>query len=164
MPGFEALYKQTVTLFQRVTVIENSGDSHAGKTVTTHWVPILLENVHLIVDRAIIVATYGEQATDNARLHVRYNRSGTDAIVAGRVYYTPKDFARLGDSSGAISFKFGELFDFFIEGDYTDLGVVNDDSYKNGFYNYMNRTFDNVFVITNVSKYNLIPHFEITAK
>ena len=41
---------------------------------------------------------------------------------------------------------------------------IDDDDFKGGFFNYMNKTYDEVFAITNVSKFNLIPHFEITAK
>lgn len=177
MPGFDALYKQRVTLFNRIDMLKSpavagmgvagvtvAGGNNAKKEYSTYWVPILLEKVHLIIDRSIIISTYGEQAADNAKLHVRYSPSGETAVIQGRTYYRPKEYARRGSSEGAISFQFGDSFDFFIEGDYTNLGIVDDEDYQSGFYNYMNKTYDNVFAITNVSKFNLIPHFEIVAR
>lgn len=156
MPGFEALYKQTVTVFNRKDV-----------EGVTYWVPNVIENVHLIIDRSIIIATYGEQATDNAKLHIRYTPNGEDAIVQTSVgekrYMLPKAFRKNGDVDENITFAFGDDFDFIMEGAY-EGGSENDASYRNGFYNYMNRNYDNVFAITNVSKFNLIPHFEILAR
>ena len=178
MSGFDALYKQTVTLFNRIDMLKAPavvGEAVAGVTVVggrvgdkraynTYWIPILLRNVHLIVDRSIIVSTYGEQAADNAKLHVRYFPSGEDAVIEGRRYYKPKEYARLALGDDAITFRFGDNFDFFIEGDFTSFGMVDDEEYRSGFYNYMNKMYDNVFAITNVAKFNLIPHFEIVAR
>lgn len=151
--GFESLYKQTVTVFNRVETAE-----------TTLWYPTVIENVHLIIDRAIIISTYGEQAQDNAKLHIRYVPSGDDAIVAGKTYMTPKVFRKQGNPSSDITFAFGDRFDFIMAGAYGESGPFDDDDFKGGFFNYMNKTYDEVFAITNVSKFNLIPHFEITAK
>mgnify|MGYP007133742702 CR=1 FL=1 len=177
MVGFEALYKQKVTLFQRFPVSSCSvadvavadiavvdEDYYEGDDSMICWVPVLLDGVHLMIDRSIIISTYGEQASDNAMLNVRYAKSGEDAIIGGLRYCKPKEWMMLESFDDAISFKFGDEFDFFIEGDYTELGVVFDDDYRNGFYNHMNRNYDNVFAITAVSKYNLLPHFGITAR
>lgn len=151
--GFESLYKQTVTIFNRVETNE-----------ATLWYPTVIENVHLMIDRAIIISTYGEQSQDNARLHIRYAPSGEDAIVAGKIYMTPKVFRASGNPANNITFAFGDAFDFIKSGAYSESGPINDDDYKGGFFNYMNKTYDEVFAITNVSKFNLLPHFEITAK
>lgn len=151
--GFEALYKQTVTLFNRV---------QEGESVV--WYPTILKNVHLIIDRSIIISTYGEQSSDNAKLHVRYSVTGDGAVVNGKVYMPPKEFRAHGNPSENITFAFGDEFDFFMAGEYPDTFPVNDDSYRNGFFNYMNKTYDEVFAISNVSKFNLIPHFEIVAR
>lgn len=152
MPSFDAIYKQTVTLFNRV--------DYDG---TVLWYPTVLENVHLVVDRSIIISTYGEQAQDNAKLHIRYAPSSGGPVIGSKVYMQPKEFQRIGVPGKNITFAFGDEFDFFIEGLY-DTDPINDDDYPKGFFNYMNKTYDNVFSITNVSKFNLIPHFEITAR
>ncbi len=158
MPGFEALYKQTVTVFNRKT-IEGS----------IYWFPHVIPNVHLIMDKSIIISTYGEQSADNVRLHIRYVNSENgpsikDKSGSGLVYMEPKVFAKYGEFETNISFAPGDNFDFFIEGEYEDLDEIDDSKYRNGFFNYMNKTHDNVFAITTVSKFNLLPHFEIGGK
>jgi hypothetical protein len=64
----------------------------------------------------------------------------------------------------SLTFSDGQEFDFFIAGEWGDGSPISDDAYGiDGFYNYMNRTFDNVFAITSVGgPYTVIPHFEIT--
>lgn len=46
--------------------------------------------------------------------------------------------------------------------------MIADEDYQSrrdgGFYDYMNKNHDNVFLITNVGTYTLIPHFEIGGK
>ena len=151
--GFEAIYKQTVTVFNRVIDGEK-----------TYWYATVIPNVHLIIDRSIIISTYGEQSADNAKLHIQYSLSGEDAIVVGKTYMTPKVFRSSGDPSANITFAFGDEFDFIKSGAFEGSGPFDDDDYKGGFFNYMNKTYDEVFAITNVSKFNLIPHFEIVAR
>lgn len=158
MPGFEAIYKQTITLFNRKDV-----------EGVTYWYPTVIRNVHLKIDRSIIISTYGEEAKDNAMLHIRYTPSGGNALIytdgyGSKVYMTPKEFKNYGSVDENITFSFGDEFDFIIEGEHGDIGVVNDEDYSNGFFNYMNKTYDHVFAITQVARFNLIPHFEITAR
>ena len=157
MPGFEAIYKQTVSLFNRKE--ENN---------VTFWYVSVLPGVHLKIDRSIIVSTYGEQAQDNAMLHIQYVPSGEDAVIrladgGTKIYLPPKAFRSIGDPVENITFAYGDNFDFIMAGVY-DGEIVNDVEYRHGFYNYMNKTYDNVFAITNCSKFNLIPHFEITGR
>lgn len=155
--GFEALYKQTVTVFNR----KIDGEK-------TYWYKVVIPNVHLIIDRSIIISTYGEQSQDNAKLHIRYTPSGEKAIVSTSLgslsYMTPKVFAISGVQGANITFAFGDNFDFIVAGAFGGPSLIDDDDYPKGFFNYMNKTYDDVFAITNVSKYNLIPHFEIVAR
>ena len=233
MPGFDALYKQTVTLFNRKDV--------GG---VTYWYVSVLSGVHLIIDRGIIISTYGEQATDNAKLHIQYSPTGDGGLITlangtKKSYLKPKVFRATGNPDSNITFAFGDNFDFIMDGVFTEetltatvksdanvtasvsdqrwkksrfgktgtyvfvyngsgwtyggvainlanIGVtvtgtpnvndtitvkyvssdgpICDNDYKSGFFNYMNKTYDNVFAITTVSKFNLIPHFEIAAK
>ena len=62
-----------------------------------------------------------------------------------------------------IKNKKREKFDFFYLGEYSEE-PISDEDYMEGFYDYMNSTFDGVFAITSVAKLDLIPHFEITGK
>ena len=157
MPGFDAIYKQTVTLFNRLKIADEE----------TVWYPTVLRNVHLVTDHGAAWNMQGGTKTDNARLHVRYKPYRGRILVAGKPYFSPKEFRRLAAPQNGITFAYGdnEVCDFFIEGVYPDLRPISDDEYeRHGFYNYVNKAYDEVFVITNVSKYNLIPHFEITAR
>ena len=153
MAGFDAIYKQTATLFNRVL---RDGE--------IYWYPTVLEGVHLIIDRSILIATYGEHCSDNARLHVRYLPDGSDAMVGEKKYLPPKEFMRSGDPDEDLTFAFGDDFDFIMEGEFGSTVPVPDADYRSGFFNHMNRTYDNVFAITSVAKFNLIPHFEIGAR
>jgi len=153
MASFDDIYQQTITLFNRQTV----------NGVTT-WYPFVISGVHLIMDKAIIISTYGEQSQDNAKVHIRYVPSADGAVVRGKTYMLPKQFARDGDPTRNFTLGIGDAFDFIMEGDYGSESPIADADYRNGFYNYMNKNYDNVFAISTVSKFNLIPHFEIGAK
>ena len=157
MPDFDALYKQTATLFNRVK------DEYTGDVL---WYPTVLHGVHLVVDKSSSWGMQGGRETDNVRLHVRYKITGNGIMVAGKPWHEPKAWRKLVDPENAITFAFGDDdFDFFMEGEFDELPTpISDEQFKKGFYNYMNANYDNVFAVTSVSKYNLIPHFEIMAR
>ena len=159
MPGFEAIYKQTVTLFNRVP-------QQYGEELL--WYPTVLEGVHLVIDHSSVWNQNGGAVTDNVRLHIRYLVKNGKVVVGQKPYYLPKDYRRLERPEDAITFGYGnnDDFDFFVEGVFTEYDGPVPDSIepRMGFYNYMNKKYDNVFAITSVAKYNLIPHFEIMAR
>lgn len=168
MASFNDIYKQTITLFNRVK-IPDSDDSV--------WLPTVIDGVHLVTTSSSAWNTRGERETDDVRLHVRYAQTGNDVLISCRgqggevirkKWYEPKAWRKLEEKDGSLTFAFGdtEAFDFFMEGVYEDgEGEIYDSSYpRKGFYNYMNTNYDNVFAITSVAKYNLIPHFEIMAR
>ena len=158
MPGFDAIYQQTVTIFNRYQQGEK-----------TYWIPTVLEKVHLIIDNASSRDTYGGKSADNARLHVRYSTNGSEVYIGENRWYPPSEWKKLGCPCDSVTFGYGkhEDFDFFAEGDFSKefSDAIDDDDYgRSGFYNYMNAKYENVFAITSVSKKNLIPHFEIGAR
>ena len=110
-----------------------------------------------------ILSNYGERSSDNAMLNIRFQKAGDSIVIAGKRYYQPKQYAALSSVANAITFRSGEKFDFFIEGTYSE-SVVDDDSYTAGFYDYMNKTIDEVYAVTSVSKYSIIPHFTLTGR
>jgi len=157
MPGFDALYKQTVTLFNRITDAE-------GEIL---WYPTVLRGVHLIDSHASTWNNQGGASNDNAELRVMYQIKNGIIMVAGKPYYPPKEYRRLSEPHEAITFAFGHSddCDFFMEGVFDFDGAISDDAYdRHGFYNYMNKAYDNVYSITGATKYNLIPHFSVTAR
>lgn len=155
MLPLDYLYQDTITLFNRRVV---SG--------TYEWHATVLRGVHFIVQRGLIVATYGESSTDNAQLNVRYTKQGNEIVIQDKVYVMPMEWRRLSEDEIAdhITFTGGEEFDFIYGGVWDGDKVVYDDEFDSGFFNYMNSNYDEVFAITNVSQFNFIPHFEITAK
>ena len=145
------MYQNTVTLFNR-----KRGNSGTGDT----WYPTVLHNVNLVIDRAAVVAKYGADSKDNAILNVRYKVQNGEILIAGKPWMPPKAWDKTTDS---ITFASGTNFDFSWVGEWSG-GIVSDEDYSGGFYDYMNRTYDYVFAVTAVARYSIIPHFEITGK
>lgn len=148
------MYADTVTLFNRY----DNGTEDV-------WFPTVLHGVDLNIDKAAIVATYGENSTDNARLHVRCGIDDGAITVGGKTYLPPKLWKAQSESeaAGSLTFTSGQNFDFFIVDEWNG-GVVDDADYIDGFYNFCNNLYDFCFAITSVARYSVIPHFEIMAK
>ena len=135
------MYKDTVTIFNRLR-----------RNGTDTWYPTVLHGVDLNVDSAAIRKAYGADSNDRAKLHIAY---ANGIVIGGKQYYLPENWT--GDG---ITFHDGDLFDFFWEGEWTG-GNVNDEDYRDGFFNYMKKNHDMVFAITSIARYSVIPHFEI---
>ena len=152
------MYQDTVTLFIRKE--GNEGDT---------WYPVILPNVQINTDRAAIVAKYGAESADSAQLHVRYVQEGNEKKIAGKTWKPPKEWEKLLDKTDTITFTPGDRFDFFWLGNWESEDPVYDSDFTGiaftGFYNFMNRNFDNVYAISSVGgPYSVIPHFEILGK
>lgn len=169
MVGFDAIYKQTITLFNRVQAMYSE---------ETLWYPTIIEGVHLIMDKSSSWSSNGESAADNVTCNIRYTNQnglayirckpvGEDGFVL-KQWLPPKKWRSEENRADYITFAYGDNdnFDFFIEGAFEEYeGPVSDSLFeRRGFYNHMNTRFDNVFAIKSVSKYNLIPHFTLGAR
>lgn len=148
------MYSDTVTIFNRYR--SRLGDM---------WYPTILRNVNINSDKANIRTNYGEQSQDNIVLNVQYELADGNKVVAGKRYLLPKEWdAQTNDVlAETITFNSGQGFDFFLIGEYEE-DVIDDNDYIDGFFNYMNDKFDNVFVVTSVSEFSVIPHLEITGR
>lgn len=153
------MYDKTITVF----------NGYASKTTgKSYWYPHILSGVDLITDRGAILKKYGPDSTDNAALHIAYTPNGEKVMAQqsdGSVvpWLPPKAWAAQVNDDLPDSITFGPE-DFFWQGEWTG-GVVVDDDYRNGFYQYMNSSRDNVYKITSVGgPYTVIPHFEILGK
>lgn len=162
------MYNDTVTLFNR-----------CGSRSGAVWYPTVIHNVNVRADRAAIFAKYGAESQDNAILNVRYRietgEGGGQIMVGDKPWLPPKEWRAQDDAAKAASVTFapGAEFDFFILGEWSGgsaaesgTDTIPDADFKNdgGFYGYMNKMHDYVFVVTSVSRYTVIPHFEITGK
>lgn len=148
------MYQDTITLFNRKPGERGQPDT---------WYPTVIKNVNLNIDRAAILAKYGAESQDNAVLHIRYRKDGNEILVAEKPWMPPKAWDGTEDS---ITFASGANFDFFWMGEWNGGIVFDADSRwsTEGFYNYMNRTYDYVFAVSSVAMYTVIPHFEIMGK
>lgn len=106
------------------------------------------------------------QLTDNKgnQITVDATEQKEAAFIEGKEFVYPKEYKSVDE----ITFKGGSNPDFFWVGEWESEKVISDEEYQtslhNGFYDYMNSTRDNVYVITTASKYDLIPHMEVLAK
>lgn len=151
------MYNDTVTLFCRYE--DKSGD--------IVWYAHILENVNLSIDRAAIIAKYGAQSQDNAALNVGYTTDSGAVMVSGTQWLPPKEWAGQSPEARVTSLTFaaGNDYSVIMAGVWDGPATINDDDYGvNGFYDYLNRKIDNVFTVTTVTKYGVIPHFEIIGK
>lgn len=158
------MYSKTVTIFDYY---------ESATTGEAYWYPHVLSGVDLNTDRGAIIKKYGPDTADNAQLHLTYYMHATDPederryinTTSGTIQWLPpKEWKKQTNDLLSKTLTFSPEDDFFWEGEW-DKGVVNDEDYRGGFYQYMNQSRDNVFKITSVGgPYSLIPHFEILAK
>lgn len=150
------MYGKTITVFNK----------YVNQKDEIFWYPTVIKGVQLIVDKSANIEKTGLDTADTATLHVLYRMTSDEKVVADKKYLEPKKWAKqINDTLGhTVTFASG---DFFIEGEY-DEKMIADEDYQSrrdgGFYDYMNKNYDNVFLITNVGTYTLIPHFEIGGK
>ena len=148
------MYKDTITLFNRY--VDSMGN--------TMWFPHVLTGVDFNGDRSVIVNKYGEQSKDKAVLNVKYHVGDSTVMVGNKTYLPPKEWERQvnDDLPKSITFAQGNDFDFFMLGEYGSEKPIEDT--KGTFYRDMQQEYSNVYAITSVAQYSVIPHFEITGK
>lgn len=160
------MYQDTITVF-------NFYESEESGAL---WYPTVISHTQLQIDTAANLRERGPESADSASLHIVYNRDGTDTIIGGIIrlaedgketvskpYMSPKKWLLAEDKSAAVTFAKDK--DFFYHGAWDGSDLIADSAYgKKGFYDYMKRNEDEVFLISNIGKYNLLPHFEIGGK
>lgn len=151
------MYDKTVTVFNKYV-----------RDKKIYWYPHVLTGVDLIIDKGANIVKTGLDGADTAKLHVRYVSENESIMINDLKWLAPKAWTAQEEEQlmKTITFAGG---DFFCEGEYpTD--IVADEEYNagitsTGFFDYMNRKHDYVFLITNVGgPYTVIPHFEIGGK
>lgn len=150
------MYTDVITLFNRK-------EGEQGDT----WYPSVLRNVHLSVDRAALVAKYGETSADNVMLSVRYKDEDGKIMIGGKQWLPPKKWDAEKNYANTVTFTTGTRFDFFVLGDWGTSDPIHDADFSadTDFYTYLNRTRDYVFAITSAGgPYTVVPHFEIMGK
>ena len=150
------MYDKTVTVFNKFV--------NAQRKI--YWYPHVITGVDLVVNKAANQAKTGLQDADKANLHVKYTLIDDAKIIGKLRWLPPKEWRAQDVSQLQESITFTDGDDFFVQGDYPE-SVIADADYErgieySGFYDFLNRNHDNVFMISNVGgPYALIPHFEI---
>ncbi len=145
------MYHDTITIFNRKKGRE--GDT---------WYPTVLTDVNLNKDKGEVIARYGPNSSDNAILNVRYENDGEDVIIGGKQWIQPKQWQISQTPGTYLTFAAG---DFFWNGAWDGTTALYDGNYGDQtFYDYMLANYDDVFMVTSVGHFSVIPHLEVTGK
>ena len=145
------MYHDTITIFNRKKGRE--GDT---------WYPTVLTDVNLNKDKGEVIARYGPNSSDNAILNVRYENDGEDIIIGDKQWIQPKQWQRSETPGAYLTFAAG---DFFWNGSWDGTTALYDGNYGDQtFYDYMLANYDDVFMVTSVGHFSVIPHLEVTGK
>lgn len=137
-------YNDTVTLYNRW---------YDSVLDTENWIPTLLTNCNLIINKGANISKSGLEDADAASLRVRDD-------CTTKEYLEPKAWAQLTALEKVNYYTFSSGEDFFVEGDTTSTIITTDN-----FYQYMRKNKDNVFRVTNSDRYkDVMPHFEVGGK
>lgn len=138
----DIFYNKTVTVYNKTT------DDLMG---TETWYTTVLRNVRLLVTKGANISKSGMDSADAASLHVK-----PELLQDGCKEYLPaKEWQRMPDKCKEFFFTFVSGEDFFVEGD------TSGEEYTEEFFTYMKEKYDNCFKVTNVDRYELIPHLEV---
>lgn len=118
------------------------------------WIPTVIENARLLVSQGNNIQNSGNSAADSARLHI------SDEISApGKPYLPPSEWNKLEQDKKVSFFTLDDKNDsFFVEGDVSAVDV------KENFFSFMKENYPNCFKISNVDRFEIIPHFEVWGK
>ena len=138
------MYVDTVTVFNR----------YNGT-----WKGVVLYNVDLNTDKAMMLKTYGENSQDRSKLHIKYKVKNGVCYIGEYRYVEQREYT---GENGTITFQEGNNMSFFMKGT-APIFTANDSDYLDGFFDYMNANYD-VYAISSCAKYSVIPHFEILGR
>ena len=128
------------------------------------WYPHVISGCYFNADKAANVEKTGLENADIAKLHIKYQVLDGKKMIGNLEYKEPKEWDRQTNDmyEKTVTFTAGE--DFFMVGEYPET-PINDSDYAegttNGFLDYMNKQYDNVYSITSAGMYKVIPHFEL---
>lgn len=126
------------------------------------WIPRVFHDTQISKDRGYIQRVYGETSNETVIVHIR-SRNG---LAEGKyTVYEPKAWDALQDTSGAVSFKAGDIL-WLGNWEMVDpqLSPVPDDDYPKGVYAYLRGKYDCTYSITNIAEFATLPHWEIAGR
>lgn len=138
----DIFYNKTVTVYNKTT------DGLMGKET---WYATVLENVRLLVTKGANVSKSGMDSADAAKLYIKQELLKD----CDKSYLPAKEWKRMPDKCKNFFYTFTSVEDFFVEGNTSEEKQTED------FFEYMKDKYDNCFRVTNVDRYELIPHLEV---
>ena len=123
-----------------------------GNWAEDTWYPVVIEHARLIISKGHNMMTSGLEAADSARLHI-----SDEISIPSKPYIGPIAWA--ADPEAYYTLESAN-HSFFTEGDTSaeDAGVHDD------FFSYMAGKYDHCYRISNVDRFEVIPHFEVWGK
>ena len=141
------MYGDTITVF----------NYHAA---TGRWFPSIISGADLLTTKANSATTAGGNNADTVDIIIHCTADKRIPASVGMKSYTePKAYARCNSPARHITFT--PECDFIFAGTWPDTEPLTDDDYDEGLYNAMNAAHDGIYLISTVSFYSLLPHFEI---
>lgn len=122
--------------FYKDTVTIWSQQEASGLWGDGEWIPKVIRNARLLVSRGNNIQTSGNKEADSARLHIHEQLSSWDGTL-------------LPVADGKA---------FFTEGD------TSAEQTAGNFFENMKKKYPNVFMITSVDRFGIIPHWEVWGK
>ena len=150
MFGDELFYNRVVTIFNKKVTV------NASLRGEEEWFPTVINNVRLLVSRGNNVMKSGLEAADSARLHILDAVSLADD---GKTYVSRIEFDALSDSDKLKHWTLdSDTNTFFVEGD------VSSEEVTANFFEAMKKKHSNCYRVSNVDRFELIPHWEVWGK
>ncbi|MBD9193220.1 MAG: hypothetical protein EGP96_12060 [Roseburia inulinivorans] len=146
------MYTDTITVFNQQKV---------KKQIT--WYPTVIRGVELQITAGRNRSTTGLENADSAKVFIKYENSNGKMLVETsqgekREYLKPKSWNAHTKKNQAFTFQEG--IDFFIQGEYQEVAIMDAD-YEDGFLSYMSDRYDDLFLVNKADLYKTIPHLEI---
>lgn len=128
------------------------------------WIKNVIYGVDYGYDDSTNSTTTGEVNAEQMVVLIPSDRSGAITTAEdGEKQYLPRlAYQNETDKSDKITFQSGTDFVYF--GNFTGDVSLSDDDYDSGMYDYMNKNYDNVYMVRGCSWYSLIPHFEVVVR
>lgn len=145
------MFNDTVTIFNYIE------DKKKG---LYKWSVSVIHNVETQISKGQNVIKSGNENADTLYISIPLKTSNNKMFADGIEYCKPNAFKALEDKEGAFTLK---EKDFIAVGDYSIIfgNILNEEDYAGGLFEYMKKTYDDVYNINTVDIFKGIPHIEV---
>jgi len=141
----DIFFKDTVTIWNRF--------KGSGTWDREEWYPTVIQNARILISRGNNIMKSGNSSADSVRLHI------SDTFSTADKAYADPDAWKTLDKSGYYTLVCDDM-SFFTEGDTSSEDLSSVDN----ALEYMKENHYKTFLISNVDRFELIPHWEVWGK